>query len=168
MSEEKVYIGLGGNVGEPIVAMRQALRLIEERGLGRVARVSSFYRTEPVGLVEQPWFVNAAAEIETGVAAEELRAGLREIERELGREEERVKNGPRPLDLDVLLMGERVIESAALTVPHPRMHERRFVLEPLAEIAPEARHPVLGKRVRELLAELGDRSSVEKLAAGQG
>jgi 2-amino-4-hydroxy-6-hydroxymethyldihydropteridine diphosphokinase len=165
---EKVYIGLGGNLGDPVAAMKKALELIEERGLGRVMRVSSFYRTEPVGIKEQPWFVNAAAGIETEAAAEELRTGLAGIERELGRSEEGVKNGPRALDLDVLLMGERRIEGEALTVPHPRMHERRFVLEPLAEIAPEAVHPVLGKTVRELLSELRDPARVERVGAGRG
>jgi 2-amino-4-hydroxy-6-hydroxymethyldihydropteridine diphosphokinase len=168
MNMEKVYIGLGGNVGDPVKAMRKALELIEARGLGRVVMVSSFYRAEPVGIKDQPWFVNAAAQIETEASAEELREGLAGIERELGRPEERVKNGPRPLDLDVLLIGERRIEGESLTVPHPRMHERRFVLEPLAEIAPEAVHPVLGKTVRELLGELRDPARVEKLGAGRG
>ena len=164
---ERVYIGLGGNVGDPVEAMRTALGLIEARGLGRVVRVSSFYRTEPVGIADQPWFVNAAAVLETEASASELRSGLARIERELGRPEERVKNGPRALDLDVLLMGEQRIEGEGLTVPHPRMHERRFVLEPLAEIAAEALHPVMGKTIGELLRELGDPARVEKLGAGR-
>jgi 2-amino-4-hydroxy-6-hydroxymethyldihydropteridine diphosphokinase len=160
---EKVYIGMGGNLGDAEGAMRKALKLVEEEGLGRVIRVSSFYRTEPVGIKDQPWFVNAAAEMETELAPEQLRAGLGRIEARLGREKERVKDGPRPIDLDILLFGDRVIRSAELTVPHPRMHERRFVLAPLAEIAAGAVHPVLGRTAGELLQGLADFSRVEKI-----
>ncbi len=125
------------------------------RGLGEVRAVSSFYDTEPVGYVEQPRFLNGALLLETELEPLELMRGLLEIERAMGREREgAVAKGPRVIDLDLLLYGDVVMETEELTLPHPEMQERRFVLEPLAEIAPEMVHPVLGVTVREMLAGL--------------
>ena len=156
------YIGLGGNLGDPRARIREALRRIEERGLGRVTAVSSFWRTEPVGFTDQPWFVNGAAEIETALAPAELMTGLLAIERELGRSAERAKDGPRPIDLDLLIYGDAVIDEPGLTTPHPRMHRRRFALAPLGEIAPGLRHPRLRSSIAELLVALTDPERVER------
>lgn len=161
----KVYLGLGANLGEPEKTIREALRLLEARALGRVTRVSSFYRTEPVGFSDQPWFVNAAAELETELSAIRFHEGLKQIEADLGRDRGVVRNGPRLIDLDILLFGRETIQQAGLIVPHPRMPERKFVLVPLAEIAPQARPPGLNRTVADLLREVKDPSRVEKVVA---
>jgi len=158
-----VYVGLGGNVNDPADAIRKALALIDERGLGRVTAVSSLWKTEPVGLLEQPWFVNAATEVETELPPDIFLAGLKAIERELGRKERRVKNGPRNIDLDLLLYDDLVRPAPDPVIPHPRMHQRRFVLAPLAEIAPHVVHPTRGRTVAGLLAVLDDPSQADKM-----
>lgn len=133
--------------------LREAIRQLE--GLGEVVAVSGFYDTEPVGPVAQPRFLNAVLLLESGMEPVELMRGLLAVERAMGRvREPEVEKGPRVIDLDLLLMGERVISTAELTLPHPAMAERRFVLEPLGEIAPEMVHPVLRRTVRELLRDV--------------
>ena len=158
----QVYLGLGSNLGEPVKAIEQALELIEKTGLARVKRVSCLYETEPVGIKDQPWFINAVALVETERDPLAFRRGLEEIEQRLGRPSQRVKNGPRIIDLDILLWGELVFESEELVIPHPRMHLRRFVLEPLAELDPDLLHPSRGKTIKELLEELRDPSLVRR------
>jgi 2-amino-4-hydroxy-6-hydroxymethyldihydropteridine diphosphokinase len=116
----------------------------------RLGRVSSIYETEPIGFAEQRWFLNLVAEAETDLFPMQLLVRTLKIERALGRVRT-VKNGPRTIDIDILLYGKAVIHSAILDVPHPRIAERRFVLAPLAELAPELRHPVTHKSVREML-----------------
>jgi 2-amino-4-hydroxy-6-hydroxymethyldihydropteridine diphosphokinase len=148
---ETVYLSLGSNVGDRVQNLREAVAKIRE--IGDVVAVSSLHETEPVEFTEQSWFLNCAVALTTGLAPEELMAGLLEIEREMGRERT-VKKGPRTIDIDIVLFGDRIIETSELTVPHPAMHHRRFVLEPLVEIAAEARHPLLRKNVRELLLQL--------------
>lgn len=146
-------IGLGTNLGNRRAHLRGALR--EMARLGRLRAVSPLYETEPVGMQEQPPFLNAAARLETALEARELLDALLDIEARHGRVRG-VKNGPRTLDLDLLFYGGAVIREAGLEVPHPRLHERRFVLEPLAAVAPEWRHPLLGSTAAEMLAELDD------------
>ncbi len=144
-----VYLSLGSNLGDREWALREALRLLRAPDL-RVARVSPVYETEPQDVRGQPWFLNLVAEIETDLFPRQLLARIQKIEKQLGRKRG-VPKGPRTLDIDILLFGNSVIDAPDLVVPHPRMTERRFVLEPLAQLAPELRHPVLRRTVSELL-----------------
>lgn len=150
-------IALGSNLGDRRGHLRGALQ--ELRALGRLRAVSPLFETEPVGLREQPRFLNAVALVETELAARELLDRLLEIEARHGRAR-REKDGPRTLDLDLLSYGGQVIREPGLEVPHPRLQERRFVLAPMAAVAAAWRHPLLGKTVAELLAELGDPAEV--------
>lgn len=129
---------------------------------GRVVSVSSFYETEPVEVTNQPWFLNCAVSLETNLSPMQLMKTALQIEREMGRIRGE-KKGPRTIDIDILLFGDTVVDSLELTVPHPAMHQRRFVLEPLAEIAPDARHPTLKKTVLRLLEELPEGQMVRKI-----
>jgi len=158
--ETIVYLSLGSNVGDREKNLREAITRLGRSG--QVRAVSSIYETEPVEFTEQAWFLNCAVELVTPLGAEELLHDLLGIERDMGRERT-VKKGPRKIDIDILQFGDVVLETAALTVPHPAMHHRRFVLEPLAEIAGEVRHPQIGKTVRELLQELPPGQLVKKL-----
>jgi len=156
------YLSLGSNIGDREDQLRRAISRVAEHG--RVLSVSSFYETEPVEVSHQPWFVNCAVALETSEPAEQLMRGLLGIERQMGRQRVR-KKGPRTVDIDILMYGDLVVNTPELTVPHPAMARRRFVLEPLAEIAAEARHPVLKKTVRELLEELPPGQTVRRIRA---
>jgi 2-amino-4-hydroxy-6-hydroxymethyldihydropteridine diphosphokinase len=146
------YLSLGSNVGDREAQLRDALARLG--AAGRVVAVSSFYETEPVEFTQQPWFVNCAVALETSEAPQQLMTTILGIEEEMGRRRVE-KKGPRSIDIDILLfvMGgteDTIMASAELTIPHPAMQQRRFVLEPLAEIAPELLHPILKKTIREL------------------
>jgi 2-amino-4-hydroxy-6-hydroxymethyldihydropteridine diphosphokinase len=145
----RVYLSLGSNLGDRDAHLRRAIEALDGVEI-RVTKVSPVYETEPVDFRDQAWFLNLAVEAETALAPEELLARIVEIERELGRVRG-VPKGPRTADIDILFYGGEVIRTPVLEVPHPRIAERRFVLAPLADLAPEFRHPVTGRSVREML-----------------
>ncbi len=144
-----IYLGLGSNIGDRQANLEAALAGLPAIGV-RVTRASPVYETEPVDFTDQRWFLNLVVEAETELFPLQLLARLQRIERDLGRVRT-VARGPRTLDIDILLYGQAVIQRPDLEIPHPRMAERRFVLAPLADLAPDLRHPVTRKTVRELL-----------------
>jgi 2-amino-4-hydroxy-6-hydroxymethyldihydropteridine diphosphokinase len=157
-----VYIALGTNVGEREKNLHEAIRLLGVSGV-QVRKVSSVYETEPVDYLDQPWFLNAVLKAETSMEAEQLLAALRRIETDMG-SKKRFAKGPRLIDLDILLYDDATIDTPNLQVPHPRMLLRNFVLVPLAEIAPELRHPAWPASASELLKRSPDSSRVIKHA----
>jgi 2-amino-4-hydroxy-6-hydroxymethyldihydropteridine diphosphokinase len=145
-----IYLGLGSNLGDRRANLAQAVKRLEAPDL-RVKRASSIYETEPRDVPQQPWFLNQVVEADTDLFPKQLLSRIQKIEREMGRKRI-VSKGPRVIDIDILLFGDSVLATPELEIPHPRMIERRFVLEPLAELAPDLRDPVTGRTVRELLA----------------
>lgn len=143
------YLSLGSNLGDRAGNLRRALELLASRDIV-IMRTSSLYETEPQDLQQQAWFLNQVAEIETTFFPLQLLGSIQSIEREMGRWRT-VPKGPRVIDIDIILFGNFIIETPQLQVPHPRMPARRFVLEPLAELAPELRHPVTRRTVSEML-----------------
>ncbi len=156
------YIGIGSNAGDKVLncetAISEILKIDRHRLLGR----SSFFNTRPIGYTAQDWFVNSVIKIETDLEPIDLYRMLKAIEIRLGRKET-FRGGPRVIDLDLLLFDDRRIETEELQVPHPRFHERQFVLIPLSEIDPNLIHPVLKKTVGELLKEIKEDQGVEKI-----
>lgn len=154
-----IYLSLGSNMGDRETHIRDAIARLESFGM--VVSVSSFYETEPVEFTDQKWFLNCAVELVTSETPEQVMAAILQIESEMGRKRLQ-KKGPRVIDIDILLFSDKIIDSPELIVPHPAMQERRFVLQPMAEIAPDARHPILKKTVRELLEGLPAGQTVRK------
>jgi 2-amino-4-hydroxy-6-hydroxymethyldihydropteridine diphosphokinase len=158
-----IYLSLGSNVGDRGSHLQEAISRLESGG--HVVSISSLYETAPVEVTNQPSFLNCAVEIETTKMPNQLMADVLAIEREMGRQRTRNK-GPRTIDIDILLFGDSVVDSPEVTIPHPAMHERRFVLEPLAEIASDAWHPVFKKTVREMMDALPMGQAVQKIGNG--
>ena len=152
-NKARAFIGAGANLGEPVRQIREARDALRKSPGIKFLAASSLYRTQPVGPVEQPPFINAVFALEPEIDPHDLLSLLLEIEQNMGRVRGE-RWGPRVIDLDLLFFGEETIEKPGLEVPHPRLHERRFVLAPLAEIAPGFVHPVFKKTVSELLAGL--------------
>jgi 2-amino-4-hydroxy-6-hydroxymethyldihydropteridine diphosphokinase len=160
MPTHTVYLSLGSNLGDRTAHIEQALARLAEEGVHIVKR-SSFYETEPVEFLDQGWFLNIAVKAETEFTPPELLRVILQVEQELGRKRT-VRSGPRTIDIDILLFDENVERADELEIPHPRMRERRFVLVPMAEIAPELRHPELSLTMSELLAATKDKSQVRR------
>ena len=157
---ETAYLSLGSNLGDRAANLRAAVAQLDT--VGHLLAVSALYETQPVDVPGQPWFLNCVAAIETDKTPRELLQFALRVEAVMGRLR-MSKKGPRKIDIDVVLFGDRVVDEPGLKIPHPEMHRRRFVLEPLVEIAPEASHPELGKTAQELLAALVPGQTVRRL-----
>lgn len=144
-----VYLALGSNLGDRLRNLQRAVTLLNQAGV-TVQTVSSIWETEPVGFADQGWFLNIALKATTDLTPLQLLVRTASIENAMGRKQV-IRNGPRTIDIDILLFGRTIIDTPTLTVPHPRLHERRFVLEPLNEITPTLRHPTLGRSIGNLL-----------------
>jgi 2-amino-4-hydroxy-6-hydroxymethyldihydropteridine diphosphokinase len=159
------YICLGSNLGDRAAHIKKALKELEEKGIV-IEKVSSLYSTEPVEVQHQPWFLNLVAEIATSLSAEELLNLCQQVERKLGRST-KGDMAPRTIDIDILFYGDKVVQKANLQIPHPRMHVRLFMLEPLCEIAPAFVHPIYKKTISQLITDLKNSSKVIKLKSGK-
>jgi len=160
-----VYIGIGSNLGDKVGNCCLAVEAIRADGRNRIVQCSPFYQTEPVGNKEQDWFVNGVFAMETSMGPGELLHFLLAVEKMMGRLRGE-RWGPRVIDLDILIFDKEVINEGGLQIPHPRLHERRFVLVPLRDIAPKLVHPLLGKTISQILAELPGEEKVLPLAEG--
>ncbi len=158
------FLSAGSNLGDRKANLERAFAALQKAG-AKPKRISSLFETEPVGFREQPWFLNAALEVETDLSPLGLLDVCLAIEVAEGRVRS-FRNAPRTLDLDILLYGDRVMEDSRLVIPHPRLAERRFVLEPLAQLAPDLLHPVLKKSIRSLLESCPDSSTVRIYSPG--
>lgn len=162
----RIFLSLGSNLGDRAANLERAIGALPEAGV-RVLRRSAIYETEPADFLEQPWFLNSVLEGETSLAPRPLLAGLQGIEAMLG-SRKIIPRGPRIIDLDILFYGDHIIHDPGMDIPHPRLSARKFVLVPLAEIAPEFRHPVLRKTAAEMLAAVQDHSAVRLWQPEQG
>ncbi|MBC8231341.1 2-amino-4-hydroxy-6-hydroxymethyldihydropteridine diphosphokinase [bacterium] len=154
------YISFGSNLGNRLKNIKRGLQLVSRNRSITITKKSSLYETEPVGYENQGWFLNGVIEIETFVLPHKLLSLIKKVERIMGRKR-RIRWGPREIDLDILLYNQRCVDTPGLIIPHPRMHERSFVLVPLVEISPRVIHPIFKKSAQQLLAKLADSKSVK-------
>ena len=150
------YISVGSNIGDRENYCRQGISVLDSLSLVSVLEISKFYMTEPVDYTDQDWFVNAVIKIETGLDPVSLLKELKQIEADAGRVGKTIRFGPRKLDFDIILLGDLVLNTKNLEIPHPRMHKRCFVLKPFCDIGSDVVHPVFGKSIKELLANVND------------
>jgi 2-amino-4-hydroxy-6-hydroxymethyldihydropteridine diphosphokinase len=150
------YISVGSNLGHKLENCRKGIANLGRSGNTRLVAQSIVYRTEPIDYHDQDWFVNYVVKIETDLVPLSLLDRLKSIERTAGRKRDRIRFGPRILDLDIILYDDLVLEDPRLTIPHPRMHKRRFVLKPICDIDPDIKHPVLHRRLQSLLENLAE------------
>ena len=153
---KNVFLSLGSNIGEREAQLAEAIQRLEAAGV-QVVRKSSVYETEPQDLPDQPWFLNLVLEVETRLSPIQLLTTIQAIEESMGRKRD-VPKGPRTIDIDILLYGVAIVETKDLQIPHPRLAQRRFVLEPLAELAPDLNHPQSGRAMHELLRDVQEQS----------
>jgi len=161
MVKQEIYVGIGSNLGDRLANIRKAIELMKEAEI-EIIGGASIYEAEPFGYKEQGWFLNSVVKARTELSPGRLWKKLERIEKSMGRERE-IKWGPRIIDLDILFYGNKILNGRQLQIPHPELHKRRFVLVPLAEIAPRLVHPVFKKTVLELLRDLEDNSQVQLL-----
>ncbi len=162
----RAFIGIGSNDGDRLQAISRAVQFLGAPSGLRVVQLAPIQETAPVGGPPQGPYLNSVVELQTELPPHELLAALQRIEWLLGRRSSKQRWGPRPMDLDLLLYDDRIVQDPEMTIPHPRMHERRFVLEPLAQLAPDVIHPVLREPIRALLARLPAASSTPNTTAG--
>lgn len=167
MMSERAYIGVGSNLGDRTLRCQEAIRAISKIAGVTAIDASSFYETTPVPPASGGWFINGVVSVQTQLTPEALLFELRRIEQSMGRAAERARGADRSIDLDLLLVGSQVVEQPDLVLPHPRLHQRRFVLVPLCELDPNLRHPVFGVTMQELLHRLDDPSLVRLLMSAE-
>lgn len=162
----KVYLLLGGNQGDKRFVFEETAKMLNER-VGKISRSSGIYETEPWGFQSEDMFWNQVLELSVMISAQEVLEKIQQIEHQLGRERKGAQYESRIIDIDILFYDEQIVESPDLTIPHPRIRERKFVLVPLNEIVPGMIHPVLGKTINQLLSECPDQLKVEKVDSGR-
>ena len=155
-----VYLSIGSNVGDKLANCRNGIRELCRPGISTLKGQSRFYRTEPVDYEDQDWFINGVVKIETCLDPHDLFKRLKQIESNAGRTDYSVRFGPRVLDLDILIFDDLIMDTDYLVIPHPRMHKRRFVLQPFCDIDSRLKHPVLKKNMKDLLEDLGDTDQI--------
>ena len=151
-----VFLCLGSNMGDRKANLEGALSELEKRGVARVVKISSFYKTAPVDYTDQAWFLNGAALVETELSPLDLLDAVKSVESDMGRDQGGVRFGPRPIDIDIIFYDDLILKDERLEIPHPRMDKRAFVLTPLCDIDSEIIHPEINRNLRDLLAEIDD------------